>query len=129
MREIRFRAWDKNAEAMRFDYIGKSGDGPGDWVLLGSADNPFDRRQIDLMQYTGLKDKNGMEIYEGDILYYLIGESTSDFKPDSGVKIIVEWRDGAFVNSKTWELISEEITEWPQLEVIGNIHQNPELLK
>ena len=52
MREIKFRAWDKDLLKMY-----------SKWTVI-----PDDDRSHILMQYTGLKDKNGVEIYEGDIL-------------------------------------------------------------
>jgi len=73
-----------------------------------------------LMQYTGLKDKNGKEIYEGDIVNswyeeYNTGGIGSEFK-----KHIVEFKMGAFTNC---------INTYKPIEVIGNIYENPELLE
>ena len=57
MREIKFRAWDKDKKEMMFDFL--LGSGHKNWIP--------DKNKI-LMQYSGLKDKNNQEIYEGDIL-------------------------------------------------------------
>ena len=66
-------------------------------------------------QFTGLKDKNGKEIYEGDIL-------TDEFESIG----VVEWRDGAFVvNFQITDCFDDLYQMWS----IGNIHDNPELLK
>lgn len=74
--------------------------------------------EVELMQYTGLKDKNGVEIYEGDIVRHAT---------DEGVyKIIFE--DGGFYVKNLFEYDFQTINEYP-LEVIGNIYENPELLK
>ena len=75
-------------------------------------------------QHTGLKDKNGKEIYEGDILLY-----------DSNSKTSVFYKNGAFVrsygNSNMYLLYDSFIEDGClyNYEVIGNIYENPELLE
>ena len=79
--------------------------------------------KCELMQYIGLKDKNGKEIYEGDILKIetdIIGE--------------VVFKDGCFVNNSSgWGLHTylsmPTPYKIPEIEIIGNIYENPELLK
>ena len=70
-----------------------------------------------LMQYTGLKDKNGKEIYEGDILSgYPHGNS------------IVKWDNEFACWVSDFDLIANEVKDMPERKVIGNIYENPELL-
>lgn len=120
MREIKFRAWDSNANEMYQDvgtlpmsadhYSRIAGDG-----LAYRHDNP----KIELMQYTGLKDRNGVEIYEGD---FGTGIDRNG-NPFSGV---VFWKDGGF-RIKTHDSKHGEPLFFFK-EVIGNIYENPELL-
>lgn len=113
-REIKFRVWDSALDSMiSHELIVKL-------QLFGLALVPTNQTQP--MQYTGLKDKNGVEIFEGDILfhklqgkcvvYYPFNESTASF----GLKRVVN----GFKNT---------LQDADRLyEVIGNIHDNPELL-
>lgn len=129
MRQIKFRAWNKHTNKMinsvailgiweKFvtgfdrDYIHNS----QDW---GSQDDfAYD---FELMQFTGLQDKNGKDIYEND---WVIIETISDIPRK------VLFIDGGFryITSKhffTYPMSDYRIDE---IEVIGNIHENPELL-
>lgn len=133
-RDIKFRAWDKHNKVM-YDRVlaGCNQDNSSyicnrvwmeskkDWVH-------FDEACGSIMQYTGLKDKNGREIYEGDIL-------TSDLERPY---LVVEFRNGCFVvecfddGKKYYDImtpvyIDTSFTKYH--EVIGNIHDNPEFLE
>jgi len=117
MREIKFRAWDKKNKKMvvvwQIDWNDK---GEIEYVNRNN-----DTSNFILMQYTGLKDKNGREIYEGDIV------RGAGIKP----KIYtVEWLDiyGGFAFLDDEKAIPA--CEVPVLfcEVIGNIYENPELI-
>lgn len=115
MREIKFRAWDRNRH--EFFYLLIQHPSTGMQATLGSISDlePW-------QQYTGLKDKNGVEIYEGDV-------------------VRTDWGGGFTGEVKYWSAefglerrpIFEPLTpfvrnEW-KLEVIGNIYENPELLE
>lgn len=73
-------------------------------------------------QYTGLQDKNGKRIFEGDIV------EGCDYTEDDGYGVVV-WFDGAFeVGNGQWCGSFHENYNGYEFEIIGNIHDNPELL-
>ncbi|MEK5070818.1 YopX family protein [Sporosarcina sp. FSL K6-1508] len=118
MRELKFRVW--TGEEMIFNETGLvGGNGFLEFIVFHTGYQDSDEwKTYKFMQYTGLKDKNGREIYEGDILDYKWKVSTRDL-------LIVEWseRDACF-------LMGGVRTDYAIAygEVIGNIHENPELL-
>lgn len=125
MNDIKFRAWDKFHNVMfNFDiynvppYVGQT-------YLVGEK---FERI-YEIMQYTGLKDKSGTEIYEGDVLYVeQIGRIDPYIPHKKNVAVIYEGRDTAFVFDEEAGFVIGLYTTPSELEVIGNIYQHPELL-
>lgn len=116
MREIKFRGWDGRGNRMINSIFLNSADQGslpvgGDWNDVVNLDN------LRIMQYTGLKDKNGKEIYEGDIVLRSWGITIA------ANKRIEEVKDMGF------ELKLSIIESGGITEVIGNIYENPELLK
>ncbi len=114
MREIKFRAWDKRNKKMYKHeeiYI---------WDRFMKDDMSF--QYAPLMQYTGLKDKNGEEIYEGDILEY---KSTFG-KNERTELLLVSWS-----NTDGMWCMGYIRTDYAirNSSVIGNIYEHPELLE
>lgn len=140
-REIKFRAWDEGNKKMHTNvFFLKTGDNGNDWIVFSSEqqrhktegnkivfDNPYFSQQIILMQFTGLHDKNGKEIYEGDILQ-LWPEETKD-----QLRAIVIFEDGAFqyqyiTKTQSPDKYRFEHHKMNCHEVIGNIYENPNIL-
>ncbi|KHO63375.1 phage uncharacterized protein TIGR01671 [Thermoanaerobacter sp. YS13] len=126
MREIKFRAWHKERKEMYYQ------DKPiqADFIFMGNT-LAVDCKQIKefipyekvvLMQYTGLKDKNNKEIYEGDIVRYFDGMTGGIYFDEEFAAFRIEW-----LKCDKYSNIEEIIAK--NCEVVGNIFQNPELLE
>ncbi len=116
MREIKFRAWHKNRKTFLDFY----------WAVdkLGRTFSILDKYvydeftdEIELMQYTGLKDMNGVEIYEGDVVRFVTNVQILESE--------VTYCHGMFTIKK----YGEKIPLFTGLKVIGNRFENPELLE
>lgn len=129
MREIKFRAWDNHLSCYHYDveFITDSyWDSDGRPVFLSEhqegdyadCEDAFEDNFI-LEQYTGLKDQEGKEIYEGDIL-----EGFDDVKFEDG-RYYCNLRGARIFTLE--ELCCD--MDYPKPKIIGNIHENPELLK
>lgn len=137
-REIKFRAWVFDEKMVDVEYLKN---GKPKWFDIESQDLSDYNDDAILLQYTGLKDKNGVEIYEGDLV------ECFDYKRSCGVGQIkfgkfdssheggysrYHYHQGFFIEGSNGEQIRDgmkEDIEWKDVVVIGNIYQNPELLK
>ena len=108
-RIIKFRTWDK---------INKKWMSGENFPQVVACMNEWD---CEIMQFTGLLDKNGKEIYSGDILQQ---------KKTSGTRFIVGWNtDGWWQVENLSDDGLDSLWKWAQVtEIIGNIYENPELL-
>ena len=115
MREIKIRAWDKSANKFR------GIKGVQDCFNLRS-DGTCNNDYI-LMQYIGLKDKNGVEIYEGDIVKY----KTYYYSKEKEVVEEVKWIEGGYTDLFGEPSMYGFLVAWRECEIIGNIFENPEI--
>jgi len=130
VRTIKFRAWDKHDKVMyqvyRLSGLDAKNFNPLVYVNREKAEISLDG--YELMQFTGLKDKNGKEIYEGDIVRFR-GHSWdidgNHYHPIKTEKIVFE--GGAFDCNYRYEEDCYDVG-WEEVEVIGNIYENKELL-
>jgi uncharacterized phage protein (TIGR01671 family) len=120
MREIKFRAWEKNLKeiisinSINFEHK---------MVNMDSAWRFFN--EIELMQFTGLKDKNGKEIYEGDVIQFKdsICDGYRNYPVTRKNKV-------TFGNGMYWGGFEAPLYRvCDKSVVIGNIYENPELLE
>ena len=114
MREIKFRAWlkgvfDEGGDMVYFDLFSTD----GDYIIKEGRSV----RECDaVMQYTGLRDVDGKEIYEGDILEYFSGLVAKGSNPI--IRQVVKWEQYRY-----------SIDNYKNSSVVGNVHEHPELLE
>ena len=131
MRTIKFRAWDKFKKEMNYKVLVGNTDLEDEnytcnliWVEEKKDWMNADHACIDLMQFTGLKDRHGIEIYEGDILAgYPHGTAKVSWAAEYACFECVSEGGGSSLLANDLEACFDE---W---EVIGNIHENPELME
>ena len=111
MREIKFRARGAIVICWIFGYfVQEQG-----FCYIVNDNGKHQVRADSICQFTGLKDKNGKEIYEGDIVLNL-----------GKMKFVVTWERGGFSAKNSYNCQCLHL--WDDLEVIGNLYENPELV-
>ncbi len=109
-REIKFRAWEENSKSWIEDFSVRAD---------GTVDSPDARITglVSITQFMGLKDRNGKDIYEGDILESLDGRKSE-----------IVFEDGCFFLKHIGLDDSDFIAPRNHFEILGNIYENPDLL-
>ena len=127
MREIKFRAYHKERkeifEIASIDFEEKKAALSNGIIKLLNVDF----KQFELLQYTGLKDENGKEIYEGDIVLIKLDETSTWYKT------VIKFKEGVFIASlidgEDYIYIFNRGFDNNDFEVIGNIYENKNLLE
>ena len=137
VKEIRFRAWDKNNKGFinGFNMIGFSTGQGAPFERLARFSDKWNEEDFELMQFAGIRDKHGMPVFEGDIVTAWSQGSQGRFQ--------VKWReDGggtpcwllypAWKHGQSWRLSATREEDGliydRGIEVIGNIYENGDLL-
>jgi uncharacterized phage protein (TIGR01671 family) len=143
-RGIKFRAWETFDDGSGF-FVNED-----EWITVDQGGNVWDDGDVNtgiiIEQFTGLRDKNGKEIYEGDIVLAKVtievsdGEEFSYYQSDEeGNRTkhcckpkpsVVEYTDRGYIcKHSSGKSVSFWLYRPDEAEVIGNIHENPELLE
>ena len=134
-REIKFRIWDiENKEMLKVQELDFEPTFYGGRIAIrpDQYNDYFDTEDMILMQYTGLHDKNGKELYEGDIVK--ITNKNSKVISMKPIIADIEWSEEYLTYTlittsvkDAFESLKDYLDEY-DIEVIGNIYDNPELL-
>lgn len=123
-REIKFRAWDGEKMRAADDWtFGVVGDGTLLTCYNAGGDFNSSDEELKVMQYTGLEDKNGVEIYEGDFLKIFVASVPGKY--DDVLPVVYDSEKTGFLLGGV--LVGYFLPE--DLEIVGNIYENPELLE
>ena len=120
MREIKFRAWEEDVEFMNYSVCITTTENKS-YYEVSEGFGLIEVNPEHVMQFTGLKDENSAEIYEGDVIEWL-----DPFGVTVRSQVIYDETTASY---KTYKGELSHISIRPNLKVVGNIYENPELLE
>lgn len=116
MRYIKFRAWNKRKEKMEYDFLIDAEGG----IFCYNMVETLEQKNWELMQFTGLKDIKGKDIFEKDIVQWV--DSDGNGRVD-----IVKYRPCLFYLCNNQHSVFSYSDEKMKLKIVGNIYEHPEL--
>lgn len=121
-RPLKFRAWDgkRMLENPRFEFFNHGKDGPP--VVMAD-----ENENVEVMQFTGLTDKNGKEIYEGDMV--VLKNFPEEIDADHMQGTLVVWFNPEAVRFEGKHHVPLDWSGTESMEVIGNIYENAEIIE
>ncbi|MCT7528767.1 YopX family protein [Aliarcobacter cryaerophilus] len=130
MREIKFKIFDtKQNKFLNKFYCYFGSDEKMEIYNNGrDFDDGIKNENAILLQYTGFKDMNGIEIYEGDICEIKYSKESQKISFCTNGICFVEFKEGSFWLNNRYDRFSVIINNFEKLEVVGNIYENLELL-
>ena len=126
MREIYYRVWDKKNKRWVGHNIHIEGSGIICWAF-GYECKPVSREDFEIQMFTGLKDREGVDVYEGDIVTFSIEKGFED----KAIMPPAKYGEAIFSNFR-FQLATENcgvlLSHIDNVAVVGNIYENPDLL-
>jgi uncharacterized phage protein (TIGR01671 family) len=126
MREIKFRVWSKDRKMFVMDGMSVE-DIQEDATHSVHLPMLIKQEECVWQQYTGLKDRNGQEIYEGDLINFSWQAGYKEFYDDKNQEVFYNNESASFVFGKDKSCMLDRVV-YDTLEVVGNVFENPELL-
>lgn len=152
MREIKFRAFDKDKKQMRkpfdLEHVGATFFYMTSTGFAAQYDPSYARRNVEIMQFTGLRDKTGKEIYEGDILTHASvaanwanGKPQDDFGPKEIAGVVVQANRNPYPIHRDFQVNPYRVVKYiraqffplesyppEEMVIVGNVYEHGELL-
>ena len=126
MRELKFKAWDTEGK----EWVDSTlfGISPNGKAMVGVERDVEDKRLL-IVQYIGIKDELGREIYEGDIVKgFGFPDEPNEYHNEYQIGVAKARRTGFVIENISNQCRGGEINLWYKLKIIGNIYENPDLV-